>query len=208
MIKNIIFDLGNVLFFLDFSSTMLCLEKYLLPGSRPQDIFHEVIRGHEFVLFNKGCISRKQFFQYVRQFLDRTITEDTFWRSYSDIFVPNKRLMKAVEELKNSFDLYLLSNTDVAHMDYLFEKYSAFFDNFDSAVYSYEVGAMKPDREIFDILCQKKGIQPQSSLFIDDLEPNILTAQSMGFHVFHFQNNTEELLKYINKRSLCTGKRL
>ena len=207
MLKNIVFDLGNVLFYLDFTETIRCLEKHLLPGSQVQDIFREVIRGHEFELFNKGKVSKEEFFRYVSQFLDKNISEEDFWHCYSNIFIPNQQLIKAIPILKKKFHLSLLSNTDEAHMDYLHHRYPDLFEQFHDKVYSYQVGAMKPEPEIFDVLCRKTGVMPRYSLFVDDLEDNVRSAEKKGFQGFLFKNNTEEFFEYIAELQLCPGQK-
>ncbi len=206
MVKNIIFDLGNVLFHLNFSATFRYLKAHVSAEKDVEHIFQEVIRGKEFDLFNRGKITRQEFFRYVRQFLDKVIDEEDFWRGYSDIFIPNRRLIQTIPSLKEHFHLFILSNTDVAHMEYLFHKYPHFFKLFNDAVYSYEAGAMKPERQIFKFLLHKTGITASSSLFIDDLSHNIEVAQEMGFRTFHFSNNTDELLHYIEELKNPAGK--
>ncbi|HET7326169.1 MAG TPA: HAD family phosphatase [Nocardioidaceae bacterium] len=51
---------------------------------------------------------------------------------------------------------------------------------FDVVVISGEVGARKPDRAIFDLVCGKLGVAPADSVFVDDMAPNIDAAQALG----------------------------
>jgi 2-haloacid dehalogenase len=60
------------------------------------------------------------------------------------------------------------------------------FHTFTGRVVSYEVGLVKPDRAIFDVLLKKFDLRAEQCLFIDDNADNIAAARSMGFAVHHF----------------------
>jgi 2-haloacid dehalogenase len=79
-----------------------------------------------------------------------------------------------------------LSNWSAETFPYARAKYD-FFDLFDDMVISGEVGHVKPEPEIFQILLGKIGRPAQECLLIDDSLPNIHQAEKMGFAVIHFQ---------------------
>src|SRR5688500_619565 len=98
-----------------------------------------------------------------------------------------------LNQLKQAgYPLYGLSNWSAETFPYAREKYD-FFDLFDDMVISGEVGHVKPDPEIFQILLDQIGIPAQKCLLIDDSLPNIRQAIKMGFAVIHFQ--TPKLLE-------------
>lgn len=61
-----------------------------------------------------------------------------------------------------------------------------FLGEFDQAVVSGEVGFIKPDPRIFDILCARTGLSPADMLFIDDREDNVEAARQLGFRAIRF----------------------
>ena len=61
-----------------------------------------------------------------------------------------------------------------------------FLDELDGLLLSGEVGMAKPDREIFDELCRRFGLDPATTLFVDDSAANVEAARSLGFRVHHF----------------------
>lgn len=76
-----------------------------------------------------------------------------------------------------------------------------FLQLFDGLVVSGREGVMKPDPEIFDILCSRYKLAPETCLFIDDVEKNIKTAGEIGFHVHHF-TQAGDLLTDLQKLQL------
>jgi 2-haloacid dehalogenase len=57
-----------------------------------------------------------------------------------------------------------------------------FLDSFDGVLVSAEVGLIKPDPEIYLALCSRFGVAPERSMFIDDVERNVVAARALGFH--------------------------
>ena len=93
-----------------------------------------------------------------------------------------------LKQLKQAgYPLYGLSNWSAETFPYVREKYD-FFDLFDDMVISGEVGHVKPDPEIFQILLDKIGRPAQECLLIDDSLPNIDQANKMGFVTIHFES--------------------
>jgi putative hydrolase of the HAD superfamily len=84
----------------------------------------------------------------------------------------------------------------------VFRRYP-FFEHFTSGVYSYEARASKPGRKIYEIACEKFGLEPATTFFVDDLLPNIETARGLGFdcHHYHFQRH-EALLEDLKRRQI------
>jgi len=78
------------------------------------------------------------------------------------------------------------------------------FNLFDDIIVSGEVGAMKPDREIFDFTLKKIGLRADQCLFIDDHKPNIDAAAALGFQVIHFRS-PQQLEEELRNRGLIDG---
>ena len=71
----------------------------------------------------------------------------------------------------------------------------------DGVVFSYKELVIKPDKEIYDIICSRYDINPEEAVFLDDTEKNIVAAREFGLHGIHFKSyeqskaELEELLK-------------
>lgn len=87
--------------------------------------------------------------------------------------------------------LYLLSNIGKTFI----EKKDEFpiLSHFDGCVFSADVGIIKPAREIFECLCNRYGLNPAECVFIDDLAANVAAAKSYGIHALQFFGDPEEL---------------
>lgn len=96
--------------------------------------------------------------------------------------------VQILKQLKQAgYSLYGLSNWSAETFPYARKKYD-FLHLLDDIVISGEVGHIKPDPEIFQIMLKKIGRPAQECLFIDDSLTNIHQAQKMGFATIHFQS--------------------
>jgi 2-haloacid dehalogenase len=81
---------------------------------------------------------------------------------------------------------YVLSNASAETWPHAVERFP-FLARFDGVLLSGEVGVAKPDPEIFDELCRRFDLRPESTIFIDDKEANVDAARRLGFAGHHFQ---------------------
>lgn len=65
------------------------------------------------------------------------------------------------------------------------------FRLFDEIIVSGEVGLVKPEKKIFELMLQRIGRRAEECLFIDDSPTNVDAAASMGFSTIHFQSPTQ-----------------
>jgi FMN phosphatase YigB (HAD superfamily) len=190
MIRAFLFDIGNVLLKFDFAVAM----KKTIALSEVHDPIEATMQIDRIKLgYEDGQIDRAAFLRGVFDVLRYRGTEAEFVSAWEDIFTPNEPMVALVERLHGRFPLHLLSNTSDIHRDYVFRRYK-FFGCFTSGTYSYEAKASKPGREIFEVARQQLGIEPATTFFIDDLLPNIETAQSLGFRAHHYHSDNHEAL--------------
>jgi 2-haloacid dehalogenase len=106
-----------------------------------------------------------------------------------------------LERLKKAgYRLYGLSNWSAETFPYAREKYD-FFHLFDDIVISGEVGSIKPEPKIFEIMLAKIGRPAAECLFIDDSLANIEQAQKMGIVTIHFES-PEQLQQELHRLGL------
>jgi putative hydrolase of the HAD superfamily len=191
MIRAFLFDIGNVLLKFDFTLALARLAAQSEVHD-PVDVLariDQIKAGYE-----DGQIDRAAFVRSVFDVLKYRGTEAEFIAAWEEIFEPNTPMIALVESLHGRFPLYLLSNTSDIHRESIFRRYP-FFARFTAGVYSYEVRASKPKREIYEITARQLGLEPASTFFIDDLLPNIETARALGFraHHYHYDRHHELL---------------
>ena len=195
-IKNIIFDLGNVLLNLDFQATIEAFKKI----GFHDDVFNnrQLYNDPVFHDFETGKISSSDFCNGIRKFLNNpVITDYQILEAWSAMIkdVPENRVSK-LKDLKSTYQVYLFSNTNQVHiakMNQTFEsKYGFVFSSlFIKDFYSHELGISKPDNSSYQKVIESSGIKPAESLFVDDLERNIFGAKNAGLQTFWLKEGME-----------------
>jgi len=99
---------------------------------------------------------------------------------------------EVVTQVARSYPLFLLSNTNALHFEYIRENYP-FLTNFSQFILSYQVGSRKPEKGIYETLIRKAGIPPETLLFIDDKMPFCDRGPEHGIQAWQF--TSQETLK-------------
>ncbi|WP_340111608.1 HAD family hydrolase [Maribellus mangrovi] len=195
-IKNIIFDLGNVLLNLDFDATIKAFHKLGLSGTAvtPKQAYADPV----FYQLETGRISPEEFRIRVRELLqnpeatDQQI-DDAWYAMIRDI--PAKRV-QALQKLRVYYKIYLFSNTNAIHISRLliwFQKEYGFDlpSLFEKDFYSHEIHARKPEIEAFEKVIKLSGVQPEETLFVDDLVENTQAAEKVGLKTLWLREDME-----------------
>lgn len=186
-IKAVIFDFGNVL--LEWNPRFVYRHFFPNDAEGMERFFQEV----SFMEWNLQQDKGRPFAEGVAVLSQQFPHHSRLIQAYHDHWIDSvgESITGTVEILRQlkhvGFSLYGLSNWSAETFPYAREKYN-FFDLFDDMVISGEVGHVKPDPEIFQILLGKIGSPAQECLLIDDSLPNLHQAEKMGFAVVHFQN--------------------
>ena len=187
--KNIIFDLGNVLVKLDEAATMRAFETL---GWPKKDHIREYAEGLKlFQAMGVGMMSNQQFFDAFRATTHSNVTDQQITEATNAmlLYIPEEKKSKLLQLRKEGHRVFLLSNTIDLHWQYckknLFpmDHYSV-DDYFEKAFLSQEMHMKKPDDEIFQQVINDATIDPNDTLFIDDLEVNCEAAERNGIHSF------------------------
>jgi 2-haloacid dehalogenase len=124
----------------------------------------------------------KQFPQYAELI---QAYHDNWIHSIGNSLTGTIEIMKRLK--KAGYQLYGLSNWSAETFPMARRKYD-FFNLLDDIVISGEVGAIKPEPAIFEIMLKRIGRPASECLFIDDALANIEAARAMGFATVHFQS--------------------
>jgi putative hydrolase of the HAD superfamily len=192
-IRHIIFDLGGVLLNLDYTASERAFEALGIKDYKER--FSQLQQDTFFDDWETGRISREQFIAGLqRTAADLNLTEDQVLNAWNAMLLdfPLRRL-QLLQQLRNHYDLFLLSNTNEVHeeafnkilMDAHGINNIAHF--FDKVYYSHRAGMRKPDKEIFLHILNENGLKPEHTLFIDDSPQHIETAKSLGINTIHLE---------------------
>jgi putative hydrolase of the HAD superfamily len=86
--------------------------------------------------------------------------------------------------------LYYLSNMPLPYARYI-EGQAFFGECFHDGIFSSRVQVIKPEAEIFRLAALRFGIEPATSVFIDDSLPNVEAAKAMGWNTVHFRDTAD-----------------
>jgi len=200
LIKNIVFDLGNVL--LDFDPERY-LEALGYQGKVKEQLKSEIFKTDEWLMLDRGTISQEEAVEIWQQrnpdLRGEIADVMTDWEK---ILTLKKESLEILESLAaKNYNLYILSNFHEKAFTYVSKKYN-FFDYFDGKVISADIGMIKPDPEIYEHLLNKFNLEAGTTLFIDDSKKNIAAAINKGIRVIHFKDAEslkEELKLYLKE---------
>lgn len=198
MIKNIVFDVGNVL--ISFKP-MEYLSSKFSNAELAGRLYENIFRGQEWPKLDLGELSEEEAFEIFCK--KSPMDKDTLMDIKSDwysLLTPIEGSIKILNELKTKgYKAYILSNYHTKAFERTYNKHS-FFQLFDGMVISARVRMLKPSPEIFMALMDKYRILPEESVFIDDTKENIETARDLGFKAILFTSpcQLKEDLKALN----------
>ena len=109
--------------------------------------------------------------------------------------IPDFRVKK-VQELSRNYYIYLFSNTNQIHIDRLLVEFKAqhgidFPSLFKAVYYSHEIHDRKPEISSFEKVIALSGVDPKETLFVDDLEKNIIAADQAGLNTLWLKEDME-----------------
>lgn len=199
MLKTIYFDLGNVLVF--FSLPKMFAQMGKCTGLSPQDVKHLLFNTDLRELYEKGVIHTEDLFKAFQNRSSKPFSLDEFTHSFCDIFTPNLELWKVVEKLKKEkIRLILLSNTSECHYNYS-AKHFPVLNLFDYKILSYEIGAWKPDEQIFRKALEHASCNLDECFYTDDIPEFIDSARKVGLKGEVFEG-VDKLKNDLNKLGL------
>jgi len=181
MIKNIIFDIGNVILQFDVEEI---ISNFTRKESEKQFIINNIINSPEWLqysLIDTGFISREQAIEIVEDRTNHINDEliEKFWYRYNDYSFINDNVIDIIKELKEKdYKIYLLSNINSHTYNHI--KDNKLFNLVDGYVFSYIEHQVKPYVGIYNTLLERYKLIPQECLFIDDNIKNIKTANELG----------------------------
>lgn len=201
-IKNIIFDLGDVILNIDVPLASAAFAQ--LSGKTQAEILQLFAANQIFRQFETGGLSESAFRDLIREILIQPDWEDTLidtaWNSLL-LDIPAERLT-LLQHLRQHYRLFLLSNTSSIHITHVNKLLADThgIDNlnilFEKVFLSYEMAVMKPDAKIYQDVLEQAGILAHETIFLDDNLDNINAANQLGIHTIHVQKPTT-ILEYL-----------
>lgn len=186
MIKNIIFDIGNVL--AQFRWQKL-FKELGFEGEVFEQVADATVRGPWWPEYDRSRLSDPEIWEHCCALAPHLKPQImAVFENIEGICREYDYARAWIYGLKAAgYNIYLLSNFGRTSFEIARQKFS-FMDLVDGQVISYEVEEIKPDRAIFSALEKKYGILPEESVFLDDSMKNVKAAKSYGYHGIFFEN--------------------
>lgn len=200
MIKNIIFDFGDV--FINLDKQIIFREMQKFGGT--SELTPEMISLNE--IYEVGGISSEEFIDRLTTFYPKASPEQItdIWNGMLLDF-PEKRLA-FIESLtrEGRYRLFLLSNTNALHIPYVEEKMGSnrfyrFKNSFERFYLSHEIQLRKPNAEIYRFVLDENGLEPNETFFIDDTRENTDAAEKLGIHCWNLKVGQEDIVDLKSK---------
>jgi glucose-1-phosphatase len=178
MIRNVIFDLGNVLISFKPSDYF---DKNNYPESIKNKILTDIFASKEWSMLDSGSISTPDAIKSIAK--KSSLNPDEIAHIFNlrtDLMFPLDTNVRLLPELKKrGYRLYYLSNFPIDIFDEVKSGYF-FFKYFDGGLISAEVKCSKPDEGIYKSILERYSLDAKECLFIDDIEVNVRTAEKLG----------------------------
>lgn len=187
-IKNIIFDLGNVLIPLKTDNAREAFQK-LMPSSQAVPDIFSFKNLDNFTDFETGRISAHVFFESLKPRFREDVTINEIISAWNKILgnFPAEHT-EMLKKLAAKYRLFVLSNTNEIHAA-KYEKEVPGVDHlkdlFEKLYYSHLEGLRKPQPELYERVLKQNQLNPGETLFADDLPENIETARNLGIQTLH-----------------------
>lgn len=186
MMKNIVFDLGGVVF---WRNPKKCTQEFL-------DFFafvRETPMPHFWNEYDRGALSLDEVMEHlmIRSGFSREKCVDFVQRAIDmqEAIRPTEALIEALKA-DGRYRLFVLSNMSREFIDFL--RRVPVYRHFDGEVVSCEEGICKPEPEIYRLLLERYALDPAETLFIDDRPENVEAAEREGIVGFHYNRRDEQ----------------
>jgi epoxide hydrolase-like predicted phosphatase len=110
-----------------------------------------------------------------------------FWVEYAG--TTNVELVEYFRGLRPRYRTAMLSNSFVGAR----EREQEFSELADLIIYSHEVGISKPEHRIYELACERLGVQAKQAVFLDDAEQYVAAAREVGMHGILFKGNAQAI---------------
>jgi len=184
MIDLFVFDLGKVI--LPFEHRQIASKLWQRSKNNrkftEEEIFQDLfdLKNGTVNRYEEGLLSSEEFFLEIRKRYDLALEFEDFSEIWNNIFWDNPEVNEIIIYLKaKDYPVYLLSNTNELHFSYVIDRFPI-VHVLDEWILSFEVGAKKPDKRIYDAIFEKTDVDRAKILYIDDIDAYVSAARSHG----------------------------
>lgn len=190
MIKNVIFDMGNVLLTFDRDRFLDAVNAH---GEERRMLLNNVYLSVEWARMDRGSMTEAEAAASMCSHVPVHLHEKVHLLvdKWDRPIIPVPGMAELVRELKEAgYGVYLLSNASYRQHEYWPRVPGS--EYFDGTLVSADVKLVKPEREIYELMMKEFNLIPDECVFIDDSTLNIEGAERVGIHGIVFHGSAEE----------------
>ena len=183
-IQSIVFDVGWVLVHLDFSPLTMFLREHGAEVASLRDITARIgLEEHE-----SGTLTGEELIENLARLGSRPMDRMELRRRWIDMFEPQEPMLALARDLAGRYRVHLLSNVGELHWAHMAREYG--LDRLGHGTLpSYVAGVMKPHSGIYEQAERRFGLQPATTVFIDDRRENVTAARARGWYGIEHQTH-------------------
>lgn len=186
-IDVVLFDLGRVLMEIDFDAFPNGLGLYTGEQRAPyitptRKLWHA---------YETGILTTEEFVDAIRAIFAGKFLKEKILEAWDGIIVrDNEAIIPFVRSVQKKYRTAILSNTSPSHWEKAL-RVSSIVPTIQECFTSFSIGAMKPEKRVYNYVARSLNVPPDRIVFIDDLEENILGAREAGMKGLVFHNTTQ-----------------
>ena len=177
MIKNICFDLDGVLFaptcFKDFKAKISTLTPY---AEKIDEIFH----GSKMDDFKRGKVSEPDFWHYADTELGLTLGIKGYFDLLKDSYILEPEVVELITALKKKDKIISICTNNFPTRIQALNAATNFLELIDVPILSYQIGSLKPEKQIYEALIDRSGCSANEIFYSDDNEQKLKGARDLG----------------------------
>lgn len=200
MVKNIIFDFGDVFINLDKQATYKALAELGVHNisEKMMQVYYD---------YEMGLMTTDDFVSFFHA--EFTISKPDLIKAWNAILLdfPLHRL-DFLKKLKKSGDyrLFLLSNTNDLHINWIIKNwgialYNEFKDCYEQFYLSHEINLRKPNANIYEFVINENNLIPEETYFVDDTLENTVSAETLKIKTWNIDPEKEDVTELFNQKN-------
>lgn len=195
MIKNVIFDIGNVL-------TTFCWKDFMRDFGYQSEIVERLakatVMNEDWNEFDRGVLSREEIINLlvendpgIEKEIRQVLSDVKGMVLKQDYAIPWIKDLKAA-----GYGVYYLSNfSEMGHIEC--KEALDFLPFTDGGILSYQDKVIKPDPAIYNLLLQRYGLVAEQCVFLDDTEKNLPPAEKLGIKTILFKDREQAVKELV-----------
>ncbi len=196
MIKNIIFDLGGVIYNINYYNIAATFKKF---GFHDFDQkYSQEYQTDGIDLFEEGKISIPEFRHYIRSLTNVTLSDEEIDQAWNSIMIDiPKHRIELLKEVKQHYNIFLFSNTNALNYQKFYPEmekkfgFDIFTQLFQKSFFSHLIHLRKPKVESFEFIIHNLQLNAPETLFIDDTQRHVEGAIQAGLNAFLLPKNQD-----------------